>query len=121
MLQKSLRIHTQSNTGRSSCRNNITRLQAHKLAQIMDDIRDFKYQIRGRAILQFFLIDLEPQIQVIYILYFILRRDPGPDRSESITAFSFVPLTSSFYLKFSFADVILERSEEHTSELQSRG
>ena len=51
-------------------------------------------------------VDFQPEIQILRVPHLVRSHQPGSGRPESVTALSLDPLTGTFYLEFSFGDIV---------------
>src|SRR5665213_3135656 len=80
--------------------DNVTRLQAHEVAQIRNEKRRLKNHRSRSSGLEAFPIDLEPHGQAAGLADFVRPDQPrAANWAETSAVFSLVPLTSSFELE----------------------
>src|SRR5882724_7252576 len=69
---------------------------------------DIKYEVCRIAILHNFAVELKPKAQVMRFAYFVGCSQEWPKWCEGIAAFSLVPGTASFELKFTLRYIIVQ-------------
>src|ERR1700712_772610 len=105
-IEKHRRLHSEPDAGRGAGRDDVARLQAHELRDIVDEERDAEDHGPGRAVLAHDAVDREPHLQILRIGDFIAGNQPWPDRTKAVGRFSFRPLTSAFRLELAFRHVV---------------
>ena len=100
-------IYSETNARWGAGRYYITRLTAHELTNVTDQIIGFKDHCPGIAILITLTVNLQPHIKIIYVFNLIFCYQPWADWSEGVTTFSLVPLTTAnFHLETAFRHII---------------
>ena len=91
------RFHSEADTRRRAGDDDVARLHHEKLRAVPDKmfaIEDHRLRI---AALAFLTVDVEPHVEVLRILDFVLGDEPRTDRSEGLAALALVPLSAAAF------------------------
>ena len=91
------RFHSEADTRRRAGDDDVPRLHHEKLRAVPDEmfaIEDHRLRISALA---FLTVDVEPHVEVLRILDFVLGDEPRTDRSEGLAALALVPLAAAAF------------------------
>src|SRR5690606_31886971 len=86
--------------------DDVARLQAHELADIVYQMCHAEDHRLGRAVLVALAIDLEPHAQVLRISDFVPGDEPRANGAKSVVALALVPGAATLELEFALGDVV---------------
>src|SRR5450631_20397 len=105
-LQIVRRFLSHAYTGRSSCRNDVARLQTHEAAEIADEMRYAEDHGASRSVLIVMAVDFQPHLEILRVRDFVRRHQPRADGTEGVGALALYPLAGTFQLEGSFRKIV---------------
>jgi len=84
---------------RGSRGNDVSGMKTHEPAHITDQVRDTEHHRGGRGVLIAVAINLEPEMQILWIRYFVRGYHPRTNRAKRIRALALHPLPRALELK----------------------
>src|SRR5262245_12394630 len=102
-------LHAKADAGRRAGDDNVAGLHHEELRAIPNQVLAAEAHGLGVAPLPLLAVDVEPHVQILRILDFVLGDEPWPNRSKGLAAFALVPLaTASLDLKDAFGYIVAE-------------
>src|SRR5262249_12662663 len=103
------RLHAKADAGRGAGDDNVAGLHHEELRAIPNQVLAAEDHGPGVSPLPFLAVEVEPHVQILRILDFVLGDEPWPNRSKGLAAFALVPLaTASLDLKDAFGHIVAE-------------
>src|SRR5471030_915280 len=97
---------TEPDSWRRSGGNDIAGLQAHKTAQVTDNLLNAKDHGAGIAILIALTVHFQPEIQLLGIGNLICGHQPWTNRAKGIATLAFIPRTAPLNLPFALGNIV---------------
>src|SRR6266567_2182735 len=103
-----LGLHAEPDAGRRAGDDDIARLHDEILRAGPDDMPAVENHRRGVAALAFLAVDVEPHVELLRILDFVLGDEPGAERTEGLAALALGPLPGALDLEHALGNVVGE-------------
>src|SRR5262245_31279898 len=88
-------FHAKTDARRRAGDDDVARLHHEELRAVPDQVLAVEDHGLRIASLTFFAVDVEPHVEILRVLDFILGDEPRSDRSEGLAAFALVPLAAA--------------------------
>src|ERR1700712_5259082 len=88
------RLHAQAHARRRAGDDDVARLHDEELRAVPDQVFAAEDHGLGVAALALLAVDVEPHVEVLRILDFVLGDEPRADRAEGLGAFALAPLAA---------------------------